>query len=70
MIAARRIGGFEASALFDRRVESEELCDGYADGCEGERSAEPGQKGTFWVNGLKYQLKVAWEKRGGYSGDR
>ena len=44
-ILARR--GLKAFALFDGRVESEELGDGYADGGEGEGGAQPSQEGAF-----------------------
>ena len=37
----------KAFALGDRRVEAEELGDGYTDGGEGEGGAKPGQEGTF-----------------------
>lgn len=37
-----RVGGLVAFAFGDGGVEAEELGDGYADGGEGERGAEPG----------------------------
>ena len=70
MIITIGIRGLETFAFGDGGVETEELGDGYADGGEGEGSAEPGEEGAFCIypKGWSFRQillkKVEWRDLG------
>lgn len=49
LVGERGYAGICPVGAAERCVEPEELCDGYADGGEGEGCAEPGEERTFYT---------------------